>query len=48
MGLKNSIIGLSLICMMVPSFVAIAAAEGSSAQKETKECHLCQVTPRTD
>ena len=36
MRMKKSIIGLSLICMMVPSFAAVAEASGSANQKETE------------
>ncbi|USK34241.1 metallophosphoesterase [Bacillus sp. F19] len=34
MGMKNAIIGLSIICMMIPSFVAPTEASGSATQKE--------------
>ena len=34
MGMKSTIIGLSVMCMMVPSFAATAEASGSAAQKE--------------
>ncbi|WP_249365412.1 LamG-like jellyroll fold domain-containing protein [Cytobacillus citreus] len=34
MGMKNAIIGLSIICMMIPSFVAPTEASGSVTQKE--------------
>ena len=33
MGLKNTLIGLSVVCMMVPSFAASAEAKGSANQK---------------
>lgn len=36
MSMKKSIIGLSLICMMGPSFAAVAEASGSANQKETE------------
>ena len=34
MGIKNTLIGLSVVCMMVPSFAASAEAKGSADQKE--------------
>ena len=33
MGIKNTLIGLSVVCMMVPSFAASAEAKGSADQK---------------
>ncbi len=35
MGMKSTIIGLSIMCMMVPSFAATAEASGSATQKES-------------
>ena len=32
-GIKNTLIGLSVVCMMVPSFATSAEAKGSADQK---------------